>query len=182
MTAKVSNTTGISRGQTGPSGRNVHLLGFEYEDENFTSLTALAPADSRMVRKRLVKNNSGGALLPGQTLAWKTGQAGKYVTNPAATAGVQIVGIVDPLLPAAGVADGEHFWMVILGPCKFLLDAAATSAEFDCLINSASVAGCVRTGTTAGAVVGRNETSGTSAAGGGALATGTSIWGTFRPN
>lgn len=179
---KVSNTTGIARGQTGPSGRNAHLLGFEYYDEHFTSLTATAPATAELVRKKLVKNSSGGALLPGQLVTWVTAKAGKEVTNPAASAGVLIAGSVDPLLPAAGVANGDYFWIVIDGPCKFLLDANATSAEFDALINSGSVAGCVRAGTTSGAIVGRNETAGTSAAGGGAIGTATAIWGRFRGN
>jgi hypothetical protein len=182
--SRVANPA-CERGQTVPSGRLAHLYGFETTFDNIRSLPSTEAGvkqDERLVRMRFVKNDSGGALLPGQTVSWKSGYAGKRVTNPAASATAQIVGTVDPLLPSAGVADGEGFWIVVDGPCKFRLDANATSAEFDALIASASVAGCVRTGTTSGGIVGRNEQSGTADAGGGALATATVIWGTFRPN
>jgi hypothetical protein len=178
----IFNPTGIERGQYGATGHLARLLGFEFWDDYINALTDVQPVDSRKTRKRLVKNSQGGALLPGQLVTWKTGKAGQEVATPAATAGVQIVGVVDFLLPATGVPDTGYFWIYIEGPCKFLLDANATSAEFDCLINSASVAGCVRTGTTSGAIVGRNETSGTTAAGGGTLANATLFAGTFQPN
>ena len=178
----IFNPTGIERGQYGATGHLAAMLGFEFWDDYINAVTDVKSVDARRTRKRLVKNSSGGALLPGQLVAWATGKAGLEVTNPAATAGVQIVGVVDFLLPSAGVPTTNYFWIYVEGPCKFLLDANATSAEFDCLINSATIGGCVRTGTTSGAIVGRNETSGTTAAGGGTLANATLFAGSFQPN
>lgn len=170
-----------TRGATVPSGRNTDVYGKLGIFANIAALTDRAPRDQRNVWMRFVKNDSGGALLPGQTLAWKTGYAGLRVTNPAATAGVLICGIVDHLLAAAGVADGEAFLMTVLGPTKMLLDNNATSAEFDNLLNSGGVAGTVRSGTHGAAgSCGRNEASGTTAAGtAGTLAAATSFWGYF---
>lgn len=178
------DVTGIcKRGETVPSGVMTSCYGKVGIFQNFHALTDTSPYDQRNVWMMFVKNNSGGAILPSQLLAWKSSTsnvAGQYVTNPAATAGVLICGVADSLLPAAGAADGTGFLMTVLGPTKFLLDANATSAEFDALINSGSVAGCVRTGTTSGAIVGRNETNGTTSAGGGAIGTATAFWGFFQ--
>lgn len=176
------DVTGIcKRGEVVPSGVMTSCYGKVGIAQSFALLTDTSPRDQRNVWMMFVKNAEASlALLPGQLVAWKTALAGSQVVYPAATAGVQIVGVVDHLLPAAGCAAGSACLITVLGPTKFLLDANATSAEFDCLINSGSVAGCVRTGTTSGAIVGRNEASGTTAAGAGAIGTATSFWGFFQ--
>jgi hypothetical protein len=174
------------RGFTEVTGRTPERLGRTWQYPNLTSLATTGVQtirDGRLVTMMWVLNGEASlALLPGQLVAWKTALDGTTVVYPAASAGVQIVGVVDHLLPTAGCAAGSECLITVLGPTKFLLDANATSAEFDNLINSASVAGCVRTGTTSGAIVGRNENRATAAAGAGAIGTATSFWGTFRPN
>ena len=168
----------LARGLTQATGRLAHLLGTTYKFPNFRSLTAQAPNDGRDVYMKLVKNGEAStAILPGSLCAWKTALHGNTVVLPAATAGVQICGIADFLMPAAGAAAAYDFWMIVLGPCRFLLDANAGCTEGDCLINSASVAGCIRTGTTSGAIVGRSEA--TALAGGGAIGTATTMYGFF---
>jgi hypothetical protein len=174
----------LKRGEVYPSGHNTDVYGRTFTFPNLTNLTNRAPRDPRMVWMKYVKNGEASlALLPGQLVAWKTAQDGAgqgLVVYPAATAGVQIAGVVDHLIPAAGCAAGSACLIVVLGPTKMLLDNNATSAEFDNLINSGGVAGCVRAGTTSGAIVGRNEAAGTTAAGtAGTIAAATSFWGFF---
>jgi hypothetical protein len=176
-----------NRGEAVASTKFTHLYGHIVEFQNLGALTDNAPRDYRSVQMMFVKNGSGGALLPGQLVAWKTGQEGKHVTNPAATTGVLIAGVVDHLLPAAGVADGQGFLMTILGPTKFLNDAAGAISEFDKLVNSSSVAGCVRVKTAApaqGAELAQvnglvGYAAAAAVAGGGTLANATSFWGYF---
>ena len=168
----------FERGTTQLAGRTPAMLGRTFEYLNYSSSALTTLRDNRLVKMMVVTNGeASAALLPGQLVAWKTGLQGTKVVNPAASAGVAIAGVVDWLIPAAGAAAGYDFLIIIFGPARFLIDANATVAEGDNLINSASVAGCVRTGTTAGAVVGRAEAA--AAAGGGALATATTCFGFF---
>lgn len=180
------------RGETVPSTKFQHLLGAVGEFDNISALgdggTMQVLRDSSPVKMMFVRNASGGALLPGQIVTWITGYAGKRVTNPAAAATAIAVGVVDHLLPAAGVPDGYGFLMTILGSTKFLNDAAGAIQEFDLLVVSATVAGCIKEQVAAPAqgseVPQFNGVCGiaheAANAGGGALATATSFWGTFK--
>ena len=76
------------------------------------SITSGRPLIARMVR-----NTSGGALLPGYAVTWEAGYEKRRVDGRATTTAVRIAGIVDPFLPAAGVRDDDMFWLVQGGPC-----------------------------------------------------------------
>lgn len=169
----------INRGESPVTGRLSHMLGRTFLFPNMSSLTARAPRDQRNVWMMVVKNGeASAAILPGSLVTWKTALAGTTVVLPAATAGVLICGVADWLMPSAGALAGDDFLITVLGPTKFLADANAGITEFDNLINSGSVAGCVRTGTTSGAIVGRAEA--TVSAGGGTTANATLPYGYFN--
>ena len=86
---------------------------------------------------RLVQNNSGGALTPGQSVKWKSGAWGTQIG--AVTGSLeQPCGIVDEYLPSAGVANGDYFWLVEEGPCKTVTNGAGTYSEQDHLVTAAS--------------------------------------------
>lgn len=78
----------------------------------------LAPrAGGEEVTCVLVRNDSGGALLPGYLVTWKTGYEGRRVDAYARLDWTHnIAGIVDEFLPTAGVADDDYFWLVVKGP------------------------------------------------------------------
>lgn len=73
-----------------------------------------------------VKNSSGGALLPGQVVAFKAG--GMSEVDALATTSTELMGIVDEYLPAAGVPDGEVFWVVVRGPSTVTKTSTSVSA------------------------------------------------------
>jgi hypothetical protein len=84
----------------------------------------LDPTVTGLVRQRrsnrtrlamLVRNTSGGALLPGSAVKWEAGYRGKRVNASAADQG-EVAGFVDDMLPAAGVRDDDMFWLIVDGP------------------------------------------------------------------
>jgi len=188
MSNRDVNLVGVNRGESTDYTRVSGSLGIQKLFPNGTGAFPDVIRDQRDVLMELVRNSSGGAILPGQVVTYKTLLSGKEITNPAAAATGRADGIADHYLPAAGVADGRCFWMVIDGPTKFLNDAAGAISEFDELVVSASVAGCVRTQTAAptqgnevpqlNGKVGRAEAA--AVAGGGTLANATAFFGYFR--
>lgn len=93
---------------------------------------------NRFVYAILVRNVSGAALLPGRSVTWKAGFRGKRVDGYSRTTNVEVAGIVDDQLPAAGVANNDLFWLIVKGPAllKTPLAAGAGSvfAEGDVLV------------------------------------------------
>lgn len=99
---------------------------------------------NRLVECIAVKNVSGGALLPGRVVKFKAaattsptvqfsgGILGEVdataTTANALPAANGLIGIVDEYLPAAGVPDGEVFWLVIRGPSTVTKTATSVAA------------------------------------------------------
>jgi len=136
------------RGKTAASGELPHLLGqvVEFPDVNWSSTEPVKPALSgATVHCRWVMNDSGGALLPGQTVVYKTGYALQRIVDETATSGETPVGVVDEYLPSAGVANGECFWIVIEGPGKCLNEASGTCTEFVAVKAGTTTGGRVET-------------------------------------
>lgn len=69
---------------------------------------------------RIIRNTSGGALLPGEiaTLDIEEGVSGLGHADAKSSANDKHVVIVDPTLPAAGVADDDLFIGFVKGPTK----------------------------------------------------------------
>lgn len=132
-----------SLGETSPSGELEHLLGTEREFPHWTVGTARprAIASNMLVHARWVKNETGGALLPGNVCTWDTGSTygpGKAVIAEATSGTNTGIGVVDPHLPAAGVADNDHFWLIERGPCQFRSTTGTAVAIDDTLATGAT--------------------------------------------
>lgn len=108
-----------------------YLLGKEwvFEDVDYTNDETHTLRSGNNVRCRVVRNISGGALLP-RTLVTPaaTGTSGysgyfNEVDGNARTTAVKCYP-VDEWLPAAGVRDDDIFFVVVQGPCTLLTDLA----------------------------------------------------------
>jgi hypothetical protein len=96
------------------NGDGSHLLGVRktFRDE---SPTTGAINSNHTVECVAVKNTSGSALLPGQVAKFKASAILTEVDGLASTSTL-LMGVVDEYLPAAGVPNGEVFWLVVSGP------------------------------------------------------------------
>jgi hypothetical protein len=126
---------GFGRGQT--LGVTVKM----YEAENGDGATVVgtrkvfrdespitgAILSNRTVECIAVKNTSGSALLPGAVAKFKDAAILSEVDGLATTS-TALMGIVDEYLPAAGVADGEVFWLVVRGPSTVTKTSTSVSA------------------------------------------------------
>lgn len=108
------------------SGDGAHIVGTRkvFRDENPTTG---ALNSNRTVECIAVKNSSGSALLPGQVAKFKDSAILSEVDG-LAVAATTLMGIVDEYLPAAGVKDGEVFWLVVRGPSTVTKTATSVSA------------------------------------------------------
>lgn len=137
---------GYQRGKSYTSGELPELLGTEkwFDDKNLASTAAIKPLLSGMqVLCRLVKNSGADAALPGQVVKYETGYWGLRTDDEADT-GVDGNGVVDEYLPAAGVAAGAHYWLVIKGPTKPISDGNSTLAQGDKIITIGTDSGKCR--------------------------------------
>jgi hypothetical protein len=74
-----------------------------------------------------VKNTSGSALLPGDVAKFKAGAILSEVDGKASTSTL-LMGVVDEYLPAAGVPNGEIFWLVVNGPSTVTKTSTSVAA------------------------------------------------------
>lgn len=121
-------------------------------DENPSTKARLS---NRTVDCIAVKNASGGALLPKQIVKFKAHNGSTdaqdvglaYVSGLAATTDT-LYGVVDEYLPAAGVADGEVFWLVVAGPTEVLkTSGAGTAISANAAVAISATAGSAAAGT-----------------------------------
>lgn len=99
-------------------GRSVTLEGTEclFQDGVDQPAKPDTKRSGRTRLARLVRNTSGGALLPKRVVKWETGYRGTRVDGYTATTAAEAAGVVDDQLPAAGVADDDLFWIFRKGP------------------------------------------------------------------
>lgn len=95
-----------------------------FRDENPTTGVINS---NRTVECIAVKNSSGSALLPGSVAKFKDAAILSEVDGLATTS-TALMGVVDEYLPAAGVADGEVFWLVVGGPSTVTKTSTSVSA------------------------------------------------------
>ena len=137
--------TPIKRGQTYYGGNvpastywkeTVDIEGLEAIFEDVAPPTArgqvLTKRSGRPVKCRLVRNASAGslALLPKFVVTYASGYQFKRVDGNVAVNDVEVAGVVDEFLPAAGVSVGDLFWIVYDGTTlvKGSLDANTIAA------------------------------------------------------
>ena len=114
---------------------NADKLGMIYDFPAIVYTGNVSGNKTRLTGKRiraiLLRNTSGFALLPKRVVQLdKT--AGydlcKNATGYTATHGATLAVIVDPNLPAAGVADDDIFWAIIGGPTTVMTSVATLLA------------------------------------------------------
>lgn len=118
----------LTRGQTTTDGvANFAGTVWTFEDVDLTQsyTAARVKRTNQRVQCRLVKNNSGIALLPKRAVVYKAGTNQTEVDGYARTTAAEVAGIVDEWLPSAGVANGDYFWIVVQGPTLVLNDIAS---------------------------------------------------------
>ncbi len=103
---------------------------FTHEDMNLAGASGGVVPDRTglYVKVRCVRNSAATALLGKRFAEFKVdGTTGKIVSGQvmgyAETVG-EFCGVVDEFLPAAGVAAGQLFWLVVEGPTKVTSGAA----------------------------------------------------------
>lgn len=120
------------------SGVFDYLVGKEYvfEDLDYsaasTNVGAKPARSGKSVTVRLVKNNSGGVLLPKRLVQFSTtagpDQNGAVVTGYTTTTAARGFP-VDEFVPSGGVPNGAYFYVVVRGPAKVLTDIAAVEGN-----------------------------------------------------
>jgi hypothetical protein len=99
-------------------GRSVDLEGTEcnFKDEIRVGAQPRQMRSGRFRTARLVRNTSGFALEPKRLVSWAAGFRGLRVAGYARLDGQEVAGVVDPDLPASGVANNDLFWLFRKGP------------------------------------------------------------------
>ena len=129
-----------ARGHTVHEGRTIDTsdygssVGFEGRVARFADVIASTSGgvntrrSDNEVKCRLVRNVSGIALLPKRAVKYKSGFRYKRVDGYCNATAEECAGIVDEHLPAAGVRNGDLFWIVVGGP-TLVLTSLAGDAE-----------------------------------------------------
>jgi hypothetical protein len=78
---------------------------------------------NRLVTCIAVRNTSTGPLLAGQVAKFKKSAILEEVDGTAAAVADAPIGVVDEYLPPAGVAVGDIFWLVTVGPTAIMTSA-----------------------------------------------------------
>lgn len=134
-----------------------NLKGVNLEGSQFESVD-IDPTSTGDVRRRrsnrtrilmLVRNTSGGALLPGAAVKWEAGYRGRRVNAVASDQG-ETAGFVDEWLPATGVQDDDLFWIVVRGPV-LAKKAAGSALNADTAVIAAGSGNVAAVGTPADA-------------------------------
>jgi hypothetical protein len=158
----------FNRGEYSSQSGMDHLVGktWLFEDLDLTTSATNTGAKKhrtgKMVECMLVKNGSGGALLPKRLVTFKTSSGPDYVgvvdgyARTTADRGYP----VDEFLPAAGVPDGGYFFIVVKGPATVITPLAGSEFNGDVSVGSVLVALTAATSgaTTAGRVAVQNIT------------------------
>lgn len=107
-------------------GRSVALEGTaqDFKDDYESGAGPRLTRSARYCSAVLVRNTSGIALTPSRLVSWESGYTGKRVDGYTTTTGAEAAGVVDPELPATGVADDDLFWLFVKGPCLVTSDLA----------------------------------------------------------
>ena len=107
----------------------------------------------RETRYRLVRNGSGAALLPSRIVALS---GDGRTANGYALDGETNTAVVDELLPAAGVASNDIFWVAIKGPQLVLTALGNDAADYAVGNLLAPITAATSGATTAGRVKNRS--------------------------
>lgn len=162
-----NNDAFFNRGATGymgatPDSNNLRfttLLGSVkvFEDVNLNDTdSAKNVLSPRRVVCMLVRNQSSGALLPGDVVTFAA-DAPYVITAKVTAANLDRAYVVDEYLPAAGVANYDVFWAVIKGPCDVKIQTSGGATKGDPITTSTTSGRAGLHGTPADATAARNQ-------------------------
>jgi hypothetical protein len=133
----------------------VDLLGVEKWFTDTIPGSAPTGRSKRKVLCRLVRNSSGITLLPKRGVSFKAGTNGTEVDGYTRTTGQGDYAVTDEYLPAAGVRNGDVFWVVMKGPA---IVTTTMVADATCVIPAAElVIASTAAASTAATTAGRFE-------------------------
>ncbi len=134
MSTKTPALVGRGETQYGPSGTiDTSAYGSAVGNEgslaafNYIDPSDKTRGDNRKVHAIYVRNVSGANLKPGYAVTWASGYRDKRVDAYSFVAAEEIAGIVDDLLPAVGVRNGDMFWLITGGPTRGYISTDTTS-------------------------------------------------------
>jgi hypothetical protein len=110
-----------------------------FENRNWAASGVKTIIDSRHFVGRLVRNASGGTILPRLQVSYGT-VTDEHGLSFAALTGNNSngAGFVDPFLPAAGIVDDGICWIITEGPCDVENTADGTIAVGDRIVSAAA--------------------------------------------
>ena len=129
-------TPAFGRGQTHYKGQtidtadyggSVALEGLEgiFDDRGLRTSTEPQTVRSGLKTKGIIcRNVSGIALLPSRAVSFSAGFQNRRTAGYTTTDWAAVAGVVDDQLPAAGVPNGDLFWLLVEGPALMLTDLA----------------------------------------------------------
>ena len=126
MTANATGVFGLGSTFNGPTATidttNYAGIGLEGREAQFDDVTPATSAGAttrrsdRVKKCLLVRNVSGIALLPKRLVTYQAAYYGKRVDGYCDIDFEFAAGVVDEYLPAAGVRNGDLFWLTTQGP------------------------------------------------------------------
>jgi hypothetical protein len=94
--------------------------------DNLTTATSVQNINSgNKVIAKIVRNVSGGTLVPGSVVTWAADGVGRTIGGTAGLNGIG-AGVVDPTL-SSNVANGEAFLLFVYGPVEVLSSVAISA-------------------------------------------------------
>jgi hypothetical protein len=115
---------GQTLGVTDPTaGTNVTGSSKVFTDTDPRTNNAGVFLSNRLVTCIAVRNTSAGPLLGGTVVKFKKSAILDEVDGPATSVADAPIGVVDEYLPPAGVAVGDIFWLVTVGPTAIMTSA-----------------------------------------------------------
>jgi hypothetical protein len=96
-----------------------------FVDETVSTGGMKTKRSDRIQKCIVVRNVSGGALLPKRLVTWQAGYYGRRVDGYLRVTDGVPAGVVDERLPAAGVPNYDLFWLQVQGPCLVTNAASA---------------------------------------------------------
>ena len=126
--APVARGESFFKGGTADAAGGVHLEGIVHVFPDTDPSDETKRRSGGNVTAILVRNGTGGAVLPGRVYTWTAGSEGKKV-GALSGADAYVAGIADDHLPTAGAASNDLFWLIVKGNCHVLLDSAIAAAD-----------------------------------------------------
>ena len=125
--APVARGESFFKGGTADAAGGVHLEGIVHVFPDTDPSDETKRRSGGNVVAILVRNGTGGAVLPGRIYTWTAGSEGRKV-GALAGADAYCAGVADDHLPTGGAASNDLFWLIVRGNCNVFHDSASSAA------------------------------------------------------